>query len=438
MDAGDLLEVLITRGVNVVLSGHKHVPYVWRLENMYVANAGTVSSLRAARVHEAVLQRAGVRGDEVKIRRRFPFGGDQRDRPLLALHRRAVPPGARTARAGARRPVGERAPDTASEEVAHHARRSSSSTASTTRRSRAGRSRSRATRGTTWSRRCSSAAWRSSARGADPSSACRVPVAGAGPDGAALGGRDRRADAPEGVLDLSDEPVLGYRERMELAAVALVAGRPLRRHRTSGSTRRSQGAAAVRADARRHRHRQAHRQDRDRRRGRPASPRRWASTRSSSRWAAAGRPSPQVAEAGSVDLERLLELVRAGRARRLRLPRGRAHDRRHDDRRPPGRRRPRRRAVAPATSREAAELAADRGPGLRDPRGQRRRACPRCPGTPASWWCRRRCPPSTSAATWARTACCDRTWWCLQWLASPDPGPENLSAPALPSPAIPR
>lgn len=31
---------------------------------------------------------------------------------------------------------------------------------------------------------------------------------------------------PEGVLDLSDEPVLGYRERMELAAVALARGVP--------------------------------------------------------------------------------------------------------------------------------------------------------------------------------------------------------------------
>src|SRR3990172_7963651 len=44
-DAGDLLEVLITSGVNIVLTGHKHVPYVWRIEDMYVANAGTVSSL---------------------------------------------------------------------------------------------------------------------------------------------------------------------------------------------------------------------------------------------------------------------------------------------------------------------------------------------------------------------------------------------------------
>src|SRR5436190_1798647 len=34
-DAGDLLELLIELGVQVVLSGHKHVPYVWRLEGMY-------------------------------------------------------------------------------------------------------------------------------------------------------------------------------------------------------------------------------------------------------------------------------------------------------------------------------------------------------------------------------------------------------------------
>ena len=46
MDAGDLLEELIQAGVNIVLSGHKHVPYVWRLEDLYVANAGTVASLR--------------------------------------------------------------------------------------------------------------------------------------------------------------------------------------------------------------------------------------------------------------------------------------------------------------------------------------------------------------------------------------------------------
>lgn len=53
-----------------------------------------------------------------------------------------------------------------------------------------------------------------------------VPVLAGGADaGSALASAidDLR---PEGVLDLADEPVLGYRERMELAAVALARGVP--------------------------------------------------------------------------------------------------------------------------------------------------------------------------------------------------------------------
>jgi Icc protein len=74
-DAGDLLEVLIEAGVNIVLSGHKHVPYVWRLENMYIANAGTASSLRLRGHTRPCYNIIEVEGDEVKINRKFPFGG---------------------------------------------------------------------------------------------------------------------------------------------------------------------------------------------------------------------------------------------------------------------------------------------------------------------------------------------------------------------------
>ena len=45
-DAGDTLETLQRAGVHLVLSGHKHVPYAWRLENLFVVNAGTVSTTR--------------------------------------------------------------------------------------------------------------------------------------------------------------------------------------------------------------------------------------------------------------------------------------------------------------------------------------------------------------------------------------------------------
>ena len=74
-DAGDLLEVLIECGVKVVLTGHKHVPYVWRLEDIYIANAGTASSLRLRGYTRPCYNIVEVDGDEVKIHRKFPFGG---------------------------------------------------------------------------------------------------------------------------------------------------------------------------------------------------------------------------------------------------------------------------------------------------------------------------------------------------------------------------
>ena len=62
----------------------------------------------------------------------------------------------------------------------------------------------------------------------DPSAALDlgIPLRGSVPDrsvAAALAGVIDEL-APEGIFDLSDEPVLGYRERMEVAAVALARG----------------------------------------------------------------------------------------------------------------------------------------------------------------------------------------------------------------------
>ena len=127
---------------------------------------------------------------------------------------------------------------------------------------------------------------------------------------------------PEVVLDLSDEPVLGYRERMELIAVALAAGVAY-----VGPDFRldppDQGPPLPRADARRHRHRQAGGQDRDRR-----AVARLAARRGLEPVVVAmgrgGPPEPTVAMAGSVDLDHLVRLVADGRARGLRLPGGRA------------------------------------------------------------------------------------------------------------------
>jgi len=76
MDAGDLLEVLMHTGAHVVLSGHKHVPYVWRLEDLFIANAGTVSSMRVRGHGKPCYNVLEFDGAEVRIFRRFPFDAE--------------------------------------------------------------------------------------------------------------------------------------------------------------------------------------------------------------------------------------------------------------------------------------------------------------------------------------------------------------------------
>jgi Icc protein len=76
-DAGDVLEVLIECGVELVLSGHKHVPYAWRLENMYVVNAGTVATLRLRGDTKPCYNVIEIDGCHVVVSRRFPFHGQE-------------------------------------------------------------------------------------------------------------------------------------------------------------------------------------------------------------------------------------------------------------------------------------------------------------------------------------------------------------------------
>jgi 3',5'-cyclic AMP phosphodiesterase CpdA len=45
-DAGDVLNMLIKDGVDVVLCGHRHIPWVWSVERLIIAHAGTAGSPR--------------------------------------------------------------------------------------------------------------------------------------------------------------------------------------------------------------------------------------------------------------------------------------------------------------------------------------------------------------------------------------------------------
>jgi 3',5'-cyclic-AMP phosphodiesterase len=77
-DAGDVIECLQRSGVDLVLSGHKHVPYAWRLEDMFVVSTGTVSSTRLRGNTRSCYNVIEVVGKHVDVWRKYPFHGQER------------------------------------------------------------------------------------------------------------------------------------------------------------------------------------------------------------------------------------------------------------------------------------------------------------------------------------------------------------------------
>jgi Icc protein len=73
-DAGDFLEQLVYEGVDLVLSGHKHVPHTWHFEDFYISNAGTVSSLRVRGYARPCYNVIEIVPGSCKITRKYPFG----------------------------------------------------------------------------------------------------------------------------------------------------------------------------------------------------------------------------------------------------------------------------------------------------------------------------------------------------------------------------
>lgn len=45
-DAGDVLKLVIDLDIRIVLSGHKHLPWVWHIENTWLITGGTATSRR--------------------------------------------------------------------------------------------------------------------------------------------------------------------------------------------------------------------------------------------------------------------------------------------------------------------------------------------------------------------------------------------------------
>jgi 3',5'-cyclic AMP phosphodiesterase CpdA len=88
LDAGDVLALLVESGVDLVLSGHRHVPYVWPIAGMYVVHSGTVSTYRTRGFGHPSYNLLRLTADELAVERRIPGGIGE----LLGTYPRHWPP----------------------------------------------------------------------------------------------------------------------------------------------------------------------------------------------------------------------------------------------------------------------------------------------------------------------------------------------------------
>ncbi len=76
-DAGDVLALLPELGVDMVLSGHKHVPFVWLLNEVLVVNSGTVSSYRLRGYVRPSYNVIEVDERRIRVTFRYPGEGER-------------------------------------------------------------------------------------------------------------------------------------------------------------------------------------------------------------------------------------------------------------------------------------------------------------------------------------------------------------------------
>ena len=89
-DAGDFMAILRELEVDLVLSGHRHVPYVWSISGVRVVHSGTVSTLRVRGTMPPSYNVIEIDADEIRIVMRQPGQGAQGEEPLAHFARRPV------------------------------------------------------------------------------------------------------------------------------------------------------------------------------------------------------------------------------------------------------------------------------------------------------------------------------------------------------------
>jgi len=77
LDAGDVIALLRRLEVDLVLSGHRHVPYVWPVAGMFIVHSGTVSTLRVRGFPHPAYNLIRVDGTRIAVHLHIP-GGETR------------------------------------------------------------------------------------------------------------------------------------------------------------------------------------------------------------------------------------------------------------------------------------------------------------------------------------------------------------------------
>ncbi|MCD6246235.1 metallophosphoesterase [candidate division WOR-3 bacterium] len=67
VDAGDVLELIKELNIHMVISGHKHVPYIWKLENTYFITAGTATTNRTRGDQAQSFNKIIIRNRNVRV-----------------------------------------------------------------------------------------------------------------------------------------------------------------------------------------------------------------------------------------------------------------------------------------------------------------------------------------------------------------------------------
>jgi 3',5'-cyclic AMP phosphodiesterase CpdA len=86
-DAGDVMAILRELKVDMVLSGHRHVPYVWSISGVRVIHSGTVSSLRTRGIVEPSYNVIDFGSESVRVNLRLPGKSEE---PFARFSRQPV------------------------------------------------------------------------------------------------------------------------------------------------------------------------------------------------------------------------------------------------------------------------------------------------------------------------------------------------------------